>query len=123
MKLDHIAIICSDRDASVEFYNVLGFEIIKEIKRPERNDILIMMQDADMTELELFVKAGCPKRLSYPEAYGLRHIAFRCENIEQIADRLKEKGYDPEKIRRDSLTGEKMTFAADPDGLPVEIRE
>jgi glyoxylase I family protein len=36
---------------------------------------------------------------------------------------LAEKGIDCEQIRCDSITGEKMTFFHDPDGLPIKIHE
>lgn len=74
-------------------------------------------------QLEIFVKANAPTRLNYPEARGLRHLAFRVEQIEQVVDELKQKGIDCEPIRRDDFTGEKMTFLFDPDGLPLELHE
>ena len=64
-----------------------------------------------------------PKRPSYPEACGLRHLAFRVTNIEEVVKELEQKGISCQPIRKDTFTGEKMTFFADPDGLPLELHE
>lgn len=63
-----------------------------------------------------------PQRLS-PEAYGLRHLAFRVDSVEDTVAALGGKGIPCEPIRTDTYTGEKMTFFRDLDGLPLEIHE
>lgn len=74
-------------------------------------------------ELELFIIPGCPERPSYPEANGLRHLAFRVESVEKTAAWLNQMGIMTEPIRIDDYTGKKMTFFFDPDHLPLEIHE
>lgn len=64
-----------------------------------------------------------PQRLSYPEACGLRHLAFKVANIEEVVEALEQKDISCQPIRKDSFTGEKMTFFTDPDGLPLELHE
>ena len=44
-------------------------------------------------------------------------------NIEEVVKSLEEKGISCQSIRKDTFTGEKMTFFADPDGLPLELHE
>ena len=122
MKQHHIALIASERDRTVAFYGVLGFHVTVEHIRPEKKDAMILMTDGD-TVLEIFVKPDAPKRPSFPEARGLRHIAFRTENLDETVTQLVRNGYAPEPIRRDTFTGERMTFVPDPDGLPVELHE
>ncbi len=119
----HIAIIGSDYEKSKHFYvEQLGFSVIRENYRAERDDYKIDLQLNGM-ELELFIIKNCPKRPSYPEAYGLRHLAFAVESVEQTVRELEEKGIATEPIRVDDYTGKKMTFFYDPDGLPLEIHE
>ena len=121
--IHHIAIICSDKDAALHFYHdLLGFSIIRENYRPERDDWKIDLRINDATELELFIMKGHPERLS-PEAYGLRHLAFRVPSVDAMVAELEEKGIPCEPVRHDTFTGEKMTFFHDPDGLPIEIHE
>ena len=81
------------------------------------------MLDGFGITLELFVKSGCPARVSDPEAYGLRHLALRVEGIEAWIQKLQDAGYAPEVLREDSFDGRKMTFVKDPDGLPIELHE
>ena len=120
--IHHIAIICSDKEKALDFYvNKLGFPVIRSNYRPERDDWKIDLQCGDF-ELELFIMKDHPERLS-PEAYGLRHLAFKVESVDAEVAELESKGIYCEPIRIDAFTGEKMTFFHDPDGLPIEIHE
>ena len=121
--IHHIAVICSDKDAALDFYrDKLGFAVIREHYRPERDDWKIDLRLNDTTELELFIMKNHPARLS-PEAYGLRHLAFRVDSVDETVARLEALSIPCEPVRRDTFTGEKMTFFHDPDGLPLEIHE
>ena len=121
--LHHIAIICSDMDSALEFYvDKLGFPVIRENYRPDRDDWKIDLRINETTELELFIMKGHPERPS-PEAYGLRHLAFRVESVDETVAELAEKGIECEPVRYDTFTGERLTFFHDPDGLPIEIHE
>lgn len=122
-KVHHIAVIGSDYEKSRHFYvDLLGFQVIRENHREQRNDWKIDLQLDDL-ELELFIMKGCPRRPSYPEAYGLRHLAFHVESVEETVQELTARGIACEPIRTDEYTGKKMTFFFDPDGLPLEIHE
>lgn len=122
-KVHHIAIIGSNYEASRHFYvDVLGFEVRSEVYRKERGDWMLNLKLDDL-EIELFIMKDHPKRPSYPEAYGLRHLAFRVNSVEDTVRELNAKGIQTEPIRMDTYTGEKMTFFSDPDGLPLELHE
>ena len=122
-KVHHVAIIGSDYAASRHFYvDLLGFRPIRENYRPDRNDYKLDLRLDDL-ELELFIAPGRPARPSYPEAYGLRHLAFQVDSVEETARELQERGIATEPIRVDEYTGKPMTFFSDPDGLPLEIHE
>lgn len=127
MKLNsvhHIAIIVSDIEKAREFYiNKLGFEVIRENYRKERDDWKLDLRVDEHTELEIFAEKNPPKRVNRPEACGLRHLAFCVESVEETVKELAEMRIECEPIRTDSYTGEKMTFFFDPDGLPLEIHE
>jgi glyoxylase I family protein len=122
-KIHHIAIIGSDYQKSKHFYvDLLGFKIIRENYRNERDDYKIDLKCGDL-EIELFIIKNAPKRPSYPEALGLRHLAFYVEDVEAMVTQLNKKGIKTEPIRIDDYTNKKMTFFFDPDGLPLEIHE
>ena len=121
--IHHVAIIGSNYEKSRHFYvDLLGFQVIRENYRAERDDYKIDLQFGDC-ELELFIIKGCPKRPSYPEAYGLRHLAFKVESVEETVKELNARGIQTDPIRTDAYTEKKMTFFQDPDGLPLEIHE
>ena len=122
-KQHHIAIIASSWDNAREFYvEKLGFELIREVYRPEIGDWLRMLRQGDTT-LELFVKPGYPERVTNPEAKGLRHLAFHVEKIEPAVAWLNAMGIETEPIREDKVNGGRFTFFKDPDGLPLELHE
>ena len=121
--LHHIALICSNYEVSKDFYvNKLGFSIIRETNRTERNSYKLDLKLGAL-QLELFSFPNPPKRTSFPEAAGLRHISFGVENIESTRQELIQKGIVVEEIRTDLLTAKKFTFFQDPDGQPLEIYE
>ena len=122
-KIHHIAIIGSDYQKSKHFYvDLLGFKIIRENYRNERDDYKIDLKCGNL-EIELFIIKNAPKRPSYPEARGLRHLAFYVEDVEAMVTQLNQKGIKTEPIRIDDYTHKKMTFFFDPDGLALEIHE
>ena len=122
-KQHHIAIIASDYAKAKEFYiDKLGFQLIREVYRPEQNDYLRMIRQGD-TVLELFIKPDAPTRVTNPEARGLRHLAFHVENIEPAVAWLNGMGIETEPVREDKANGGRFTFFRDPDGLPLELHE
>ena len=122
-KQHHIAIIASDWEKAREFYiQKLGFELIREVYRPAQKDYLRMLKQGD-TVLELFIRPDAPERVNNPEAMGLRHLAFRVENIEPAVQWLNRQGIETEPIREDLVNGGRFTFFKDPDGLPLELHE
>ena len=64
-----------------------------------------------------------PKRPSYPEACGLRHLAFEVADVDDAVGELEGRGVAVEPVRVDEYTGKRFTFFADPDGLPLELYE
>ncbi|MEH2001528.1 SMU1112c/YaeR family gloxylase I-like metalloprotein [Nostoc sp.] len=122
--IHHVAIICSDYDRSKIFYvETLGFSIIQETFRAQRNSYKLDLRVGENAQIELFSFPNPPERASKPEACGLRHIAFQVDDVEQTVFYLKSKGLEVENIRVDEITGKKFTFFKDPDNLPLEIYE
>ena len=161
--IHHIAIIGSDYEKSKHFYvDLLGFEIIRENYRKERDDYKkqfaaaaaesgrVLKDETAKTdvvrgdfsipfhadpedykidlacgeqEIELFIIKDAPARVNYPEALGLRHLAFKVKSVDDTVKELNAKGIATEPVRLDDYTGKKMTFFHDPDNLPLEIHE
>ncbi|MDW6019440.1 VOC family protein [Vibrio plantisponsor] len=121
-RIHHAAIICSDYPRSKAFYvDVLGLEIIAENYREARDSYKLDLALPDGSQIELFSFPDAPKRPSYPEAQGLRHLAFCVDDVSVAKKKLEQQGVEVEPIRVDEFTGKQYTFFADPDGLPLEL--
>ena len=124
LRTHHVAIICSDYQRSKRFYTeVLGLEVVSEVYRAARNSHKLDLTLPDGTQIELFSFSDPPPRPSYPEACGLRHLAFEVADIGAAITHLEAHGAAAEPVRVDEYTGKRFTFFADPDGLPLELYE
>ena len=121
----HIAIIGTNYNKTKEFYvDKLGFELISEYNRPEKNDIILNVRQGNLV-LEIFIKDDAPLRpkIPNPEHSGLRHLAFTVDDVEAVLKKFNELGIPHEELRYDDFDNKKMAFFFDPDGLPLEIHE
>jgi glyoxylase I family protein len=122
--IHHVALICSDYPRSRQFYTqVLGLRILAEVYREARGSYKLDLGLPDGSQLELFSFPDPPPRPSYPEACGLRHLAFAVADIDACVAELKAQAIAVEDVRVDEYTGRRYTFFADPDGLPIEFYE
>jgi glyoxylase I family protein len=120
----HVAIICSDYPRSKQFYTeILGFNVIAENYREARDSFKCDLALADGSQIELFSFPSAPTRPSRPEAQGLRHLAFKVDDLDAAIQKLTDKGVECEPIRVDEYTDKRFTFFQDPDGLPLELYE
>lgn len=124
LRIHHAAIICGDYAASKRFYTeTLGLAVVAENYRAERKSWKLDLALPDGSQLELFSFENRPPRPSYPEARGLRHLAFEVADVAQWKAMLEARGVAVEAIRVDEYTGRRFTFFADPDDLPLELYE
>ncbi len=121
--LHHVALICTDYARSRRFYvETLGLTLIREVYREERQSWKADLQ-IGASQLELFSFPAPAVRPSYPEATGLRHLAFTVDDLDPVIARLVDAGIAVEPIRVDPYTDQRFTFFSDPDGLPLELYE
>lgn len=124
LRIHHAAIICSDYPRSRRFYTeVLGLKVLAEHHREARQSYKLDLALPDGGQVELFSFPHAPPRPSYPEAQGLRHLAFEVEDVAQAKAVLEAQGVAVEAVRLDEYTQRRFVFFADPDGLPLELYE
>lgn len=124
LSIHHVAIICSDYERSKAFYiDILGFKVIAENYRQQSQSYKLDLSTDVGLQIELFYFPQSPERISYPEACGLRHLAFSVDSIEHVIAKLNGKGIKTEEVRVDEYTGKRFTFFQDPDKLPIELYE
>ena len=122
--IHHIAIITGDYERSKSFYtNVLGFTVVREIYREERQSYKLDLAINGLYQVELFSFPDYKERASFPEAKGLRHLALATDNIEEAVKELMAHGVEVQPIRTDETTGKQFCFFYDPNGQPLELYE
>lgn len=122
--IHHVAIICSDYTRSKAFYTeTLGLKVVHEVYREARDSWKLDLEVSPGVQVELFSFPAPPARVSRPEAQGLRHLAFAVDDIDAAVATLTARGVVCEPIRVDEYTGQRFTFFADPDDLPLELYE
>lgn len=123
-QVHHIAVIGSNYESSKHFYcDILGFTLLDEFYRAERDSWKADLALNGQYSIELFSFPSPPARVSRPEACGLRHLAFSVDDIEQAIRHLQNAGVVCEPVRVDPYTQSRFTFFSDPDGLPLELYE
>jgi glyoxylase I family protein len=122
--IHHIAVLTSNElyDESKRFYTaVLGFTMIAEVFRAERNSYKLDLALNGLYQIELFSFPEYRERGSFPEAKGLRHMAFAVKNVKEGYEWLKSNNVKTEEIRTDEFTGKDFLFFYDPNGQPLEL--
>ncbi len=122
--IHHIAILSSNElyDTSKKFYTeILGFEIVSEVFREERNSYKLDLSLNGLYQIELFSFPDFRERASFPEAMGLRHLAFAVKDVLAGYEWLKLKNVRVEEIRLDEISNKLFLFFYDPNGQPLEL--
>lgn len=94
-----------------------------ETYREERNSYKLDLMIGGEYQIELFSFPDRPQRPSYPEARGVRHLAFEVDDVEIAVRELEANGIVVEPVRTDPITGKKYAFFEDPDKQPLELYE
>ena len=148
VSVDHINLVVSDLERSVDFYtNVLGF---RETQRAELEgewiETIIGLETVKASVAYVVSPAGQPRlellqyhspigdgfqANSIPNTLGLRHLALSVDNIDSAVQRLREAGTEllsrPVIVPTDVIqhsTGQKiLCYFHDPDGVLLELTE
>lgn len=122
IKFLHTRIRVSNPDASIRFYQKLGFELGEQKTSPQGNQLAFLHLPGNDHFLELTHSPDYD--VTFPE--DLMHTAVGVEDIVSYCDQLESDGLEiwPDQWREKFTSGErKMAFVTDPDGYEVEILE
>ena len=147
-RIDHTNIVVDDLESMTKFYSeVLGLKPIKHasIDGPWVDQLVgltsvaadvVYLEAPDGSRIELIrfrqPQAGRPPQLERPNTPGLRHVAFRVDNIERMAAGLKSHGVtllsDVQKVPDAQVTYEggarkRLVYFHDPEGNLLELCE
>ena len=123
-KIHHVAILTDRYEESKRFYtDLLGFTIINETYREQRDSYKLDLAINGQYCIELFSFPEYKERNNFPESKGLRHLAFVVDDVEKWIDFLRSKNVNVQDVRVDEITLKKFTFFYDPNGQPLELYE
>ena len=121
MQLVHTNVRVRDVDASLRFYEALGFERRGRLQFEGAYNIYLGLP-GDGDTLELTVNEGQAEPYDLGSGYG--HVAISVEDLDGLLERLAAEGIEPEKPPyhpggRDELGP--ICFVTDPDGYRIEL--
>ncbi|MTI02677.1 VOC family protein [Roseibium sp. RKSG952] len=119
---DHIGIRISNREASVTFYEMLGFELIAD-GGYDKGHPLVMLHPSGIN-INLLgpatAKAGANILMDEAEKYpGITHLAVKVKDAEATEAFVTEKGITI--TGRREFRGTKTIFIRDPDRNVLEL--
>jgi lactoylglutathione lyase len=120
MKLIHTCLRVRDIDASLRFYEALGFERRGRLQfETAYNVYLGLPGDGDALELTVNVGRSEP----YELGDGYNHFAVTVPDLDGLLERLAAIGVSPEKppYHPGGREEYRICFVADPDGYRVEL--
>ena len=120
MTLVHTCVRVRDPEASVRFYEALGFERRGRLNFETAYN-LYMGLPGDRDALELTVNLG--REEPYDLGDGYNHIAVTVDDLDALLASLAEIGVEPEKppFHPGGREEYRICFVADPDGYRVEL--
>jgi lactoylglutathione lyase len=123
MRLVHTNVRVRDMDASLRFYEALGFEQRGRLQFEGAYNVYLGLP-GDGDTLELTVNEGRDEPYDLGSGYG--HVAMEVEDLDGLLSRLSSEGIEPEKPPykpggRDELP--LICFLQDPDGYRIELIE
>jgi lactoylglutathione lyase len=109
-----------DIDASLRFYEALGFERRGKLDFGSAYNVYMGLP-GDGDTLELTVNVGQDEPYDLGTGYG--HVALTVDDLDALLAGLAEQGIEPEKPPYHPGGREEYTicFVADPDGYRVEL--
>ena len=123
--IDHIGIRITEKNAALDFYKILGFQLEQEVDF----DAVIIMKNNSGVEINLInngkdISDGKNILMDVPEKHpGFTHVAFSVESILHVMEVLEKNNIaisqGPVTFGRD---GHVSIFVRDPDRNTIELR-
>ncbi len=120
-ELIHTCYRITDIDASVGFYEKLGFEERRRMPIREEAINVFMGLPGDGDRLELTYNFGVD---AYEIGTGYGHIALTVEDLDSTLEQLATVGIEPERPPYSLREGgSRICFVRDPDDYRIELIE
>ncbi|GLG01552.1 lactoylglutathione lyase [Alicyclobacillus hesperidum subsp. aegles] len=121
--IGHVALTVEDMEASLRFYcDVLGCHRAFDIHREDGTPWIVYLRCPDGRFIELFY-GGSVKTHSSPDRIGFAHLCFEVDDIQQVAEALRDKGAPLDVAPKQGLDKNWQCWSHDPDGNPIEFMQ
>ena len=120
MRFVHTNVRVRDIDASLRFYEALGFERRGRLQFEGAHNVYLGLP-GDGDTLELTVNERRDEAYDLGTGYG--HIAVSVEDLDTVLEKLAAQGIGPEKppYHPGGRAEFRICFVADPDGYRIEL--
>lgn len=120
--LGHIALKVRDLQASIDFYEKLGFPEFLRLLETDGTPWIVYMRFDDNLYLELFPGGDGPADST---GTGVNHLSLTVDDIEETERHLESVGIRLEAPRKEArgVDGNRGMWIVDPDGNRIEIME
>ncbi|MFC1935487.1 VOC family protein [Chloroflexota bacterium] len=116
LKVDHVDIVVRDLDKHVEFYQMLGFQVVARTSHAG-GAVELRLPGPNQPIFEFSQASGI-------QNIGIRHIAFTVDNVPETYEYLKGKGVNMEgEPLHVETTGRVLANFRDPDGWVLQLSE
>lgn len=124
MEFNHVALGVNNLEESIEFYEkYFGFSVDKKYEKSTGCRFCFMKTQNFRIELfEFGDRKPSVDDQKDLRIVGLRHLAFKVDNVKKTVDRLQESGLDFGPIE-DGTSCKYYTFTTDPSGISIELYE
>lgn len=122
--LGHLAFRVNDLDASLKFYEKLGYPEFLRLTNDEGDPWIAYLRITDALYLELF-PGGNGEQAAGPDRTGVHHLSLACTDLAKVVAHLEAEGIDLKTPFTDErgLDGNRGIWIHDPDGNRIEIME
>jgi glyoxylase I family protein len=116
--IEHIAIVAADSNTLARWYcDILGFEMILE--NDESQTYFLRLPGGGI--LEFLPSNQRPPAESAADDAGIRHIALAVDDFDSACRMLERRGAGFVGPYRETSTGTRFNFLADPEGNLLQI--
>lgn len=122
--LGHVAFRVNDLDASLKFYEKLGYPEFLRLNNDDGKPWIAYLRITDELYLELF-PGGNGEQAAGPDRTGVHHLSLACTDLAKVVAHLEAEGIELQTPFTDKrgVDGNRGVWIHDPDGNRIEIME
>jgi len=123
LDIGHPAYGCSDLDAAIAFYDLLGIKESFRLLNDDGEIRLIYLHVAGDRFIELFPGGPAPENRAPVSEQSYRHLCLVTDDIGGMVEHLRSNGVMIDTEPKVGLDFNTQAWVKDPDGNPIELMQ